>query len=120
MRENYFYSPENLEVNREKSRIEIQMAGESLASETHPQRNEDSFFYDERQKALGVFDGMGGFAAGDEASRLAEKSVQDRIKTLNSRDETLTLQKVEKNFSASFKFCQPCSSITLLIFARIF
>lgn len=48
--------------------IEIQIG--SVPSAKHPDRNEDAFFVIPN-KAVGVFDGMGGHAAGDRASTIA-------------------------------------------------
>jgi len=43
----------------------------SVANERHPTRNEDSILLDERSGVAAVFDGVGGSAAGEIASRIA-------------------------------------------------
>lgn len=54
----------------------VELAGYSVASDSHPNRNEDAFFIDETSKALGVFDGVGGAKGSELASQLASKAVK--------------------------------------------
>lgn len=49
-------------------------ASESVASEKHPERNEDSFLARKDIGVFGVFDGVGGHAAGEKASQAARES----------------------------------------------
>ena len=61
---------------------EVRIAAKSVASEKHPDRNEDAFFHQQRSDGLvmaGVFDGVGGLTAGDKASRLAKDHVYGRL-----------------------------------------
>lgn len=54
----------------------------SLPSDVHPERNEDAFFAMPDRGFYGVFDGMGGHAAADIASRLAAAEVQEVLALL--------------------------------------
>ncbi|HUD09864.1 MAG TPA: PP2C family serine/threonine-protein phosphatase [Patescibacteria group bacterium] len=62
----------------------IKIASATVASEKHPDRNEDAFFHSQRGKTAvaGVFDGVGGLAAGDEASRAARGRVLTRLQEM--------------------------------------
>lgn len=64
------------------SRARIEIQAKSIASEKHPDRNEDSIFKLPEKNAFGVFDGMGGAAAGDVASRIARDYVEDNLKKI--------------------------------------
>lgn len=55
------------------------IAGFSIASDKHPERNEDSFFIDSENAAIGVFDGMGGHAGSEWASRTAAHVVAEHL-----------------------------------------
>ena len=48
----------------------------SVASERHPERNEDSLIVDRQQSMLAVFDGVGGSKAGEVASQLAAQVIR--------------------------------------------
>lgn len=63
----------------------IKVAGFSVASRFHPDRNEDSFFINDAKNAIGVFDGMGGISAPEKASRLASHVVSEYLRTVNSK-----------------------------------
>ncbi len=71
----------------------LQVSAESTASENHPDRNEDSFFVLPNKKACGVFDGLGGHAAGNKASGLARDAVE---KSLGSLSDGLTLEQARE------------------------
>ncbi len=67
-------------MNREGSKIQkqevreqipIDFAQESVASEKHPDRNEDAVLINPREGFFGVFDGMGGHSSGEVASQTA-------------------------------------------------
>lgn len=51
-----------------------------LAGDTHVgqkrKNNEDDFYMDTESRVFGVFDGMGGMAAGEEASRIAREQIE--------------------------------------------
>src|SRR5687767_9338838 len=48
----------------------LQISAKSIASEDHPERNEDAMFKLPEKRIFGVFDGMGGHADADKASKL--------------------------------------------------
>lgn len=52
-------------------------ASHSVACERHPDRNEDSIVTDERRGLAAVFDGVGGSAAGEVASRIAARTAHE-------------------------------------------
>ncbi len=62
----------------------IKIASATVASENHPDRNEDAFFHSQRGKTAiaGVFDGVGGLAAGEEASKAARGRVLTRLQEM--------------------------------------
>jgi len=47
----------------------------SIASDTHPERNEDHFIADQRRGLVAVFDGVGGSTAGEIASEIARRVI---------------------------------------------
>lgn len=61
--------------HREKRQYNVDVQFESVASEKHPDRNEDAVLIMKDQQVFGVFDGMGGMAAGDVASAEARNYV---------------------------------------------
>jgi len=62
----------NIVSHRKKLRHSpFTIASCSVANERHPARNEDSMLLDERSGVAAVFDGVGGSAAGEIASRIA-------------------------------------------------
>ena len=52
-------------------------ASHTVACERHPDRNEDSIITDERRGLAAVFDGVGGSAAGEVASRIAAHTTHE-------------------------------------------
>ncbi len=56
---------------------------ETVASPDHPDRNEDQAFVDTERAVAILSDGVGGHAAGDEASRLAVRSIQDALPAMD-------------------------------------
>lgn len=70
------------EQERGEFRKPIDIKGLSVASEPHPDRNEDSIFQLPEKRAFGVFDGIGGHEAGDKASQLARDRVADHIQNI--------------------------------------
>lgn len=58
----------------------VKIAGFSVASEKHPERNEDAFFVDEEAPALGVFDGVGGAPGSELASSLASNEIFKKLR----------------------------------------
>src|SRR5438067_2521727 len=66
----------------------FKFAQHTLACERHPDRNEDSIIIDEVGGLVAVFDGVGGSAAGEIASRIAARATHDGWKR--------TLQQIQK------------------------
>jgi serine/threonine protein phosphatase PrpC len=54
----------------------------TLASERHPERNEDTVIVDQRRGLAAIFDGVGGSAAGEVASQLAASVIKEGWKRL--------------------------------------
>lgn len=50
----------------------------SVASELHPERNEDSYFVT-KHEAMGVFDGLGGHPGSEYASQLAAEHISQMM-----------------------------------------
>ncbi|OGC64908.1 hypothetical protein A3J33_03720 [candidate division WWE3 bacterium RIFCSPLOWO2_02_FULL_53_10] len=59
---------------------ELKVSYASISSEKHPERNEDAVLSDREHGVFGVFDGVGGHAAGETAARLASAVVQESLK----------------------------------------
>lgn len=51
------------------------LTSRSIASESHPERNEDSLIADQRRGLVAVFDGVGGSIAGEIASHIARRVI---------------------------------------------
>lgn len=73
-------------IGVEVSPLSLTIGAESLSSIGHSERNEDSFFIDQKLATAGVFDGMGGIRAGQRASQEAMKIVRDRLKLISAAD----------------------------------
>jgi PPM family protein phosphatase len=56
-------------------RLPFTFASWSIASESHPERNEDNFIVDQRRGLVAVFDGVGGSTAGEIASGIARRVI---------------------------------------------
>jgi len=84
--------------NLQKPNIEI--CAKSIASEQHMARNEDSIFQVPQKGAFGVFDGMGGHAAGDVASRTARYNVEKSLKEL---PDGLSLEQTQHSLDSILK-----------------
>ena len=78
----------------------IDIRAKSVANEQHLDRNEDSIFNLPEKKAFGVFDGMGGHAAGDIASRIARDHVAGSLKELS---DGLSLEQTQFSLSSILK-----------------
>ena len=55
-------SPEQLNPAENLQVPKIEIKAKSIASEQHPDRNEDAIFHNLDKKSFGVFDGVGGYA----------------------------------------------------------
>lgn len=71
----------------------IEIHARSIASSKHPEQNEDSMFMDPEKGIFGVFDGLGGQAAGDKASQIARDIVS---KSLQELPKGLTLLQAQE------------------------
>jgi len=60
----------------------------SVASDLHPERNEDALLTDQRRGLAGVFDGVGGSVAGEVAARLAARITRNGWRRLHDHAET--------------------------------
>ncbi len=69
------------EQDAEIERKKFDVGAGSIASEKHPDRNEDVVFVDEKNGLFAVFDGMGGHAAGEVAAGEAVKYVAREFPT---------------------------------------
>ncbi len=70
------------EATVETPRPQIEIQTSTLANEKHPDRNEDAMFQLPEKRAYGVFDGMGGHAAGNIAANLARDVAERRFQNL--------------------------------------
>ena len=63
---------------------EIKIASATVASEKHPDRNEDAFFHSQRRDVTiaGVCDGVGGIAGGGQASTVARERLLARLQQM--------------------------------------
>src|SRR5215469_1757954 len=60
----------------------LTFARSSAASEEHPERNEDFIIVDAVRGLAAVFDGVGGIAGGEVASRIAGRTIRTEWKLL--------------------------------------
>ncbi|GEM_PF-1239176 len=72
----------------------VEYAAKSIASEEHPNRNEDAVLQVPENKVFGVFDGVGGSAGGDIASQTAKEYFEEQLKSLPP-DEELIFEELE-------------------------
>lgn len=87
--------PEFGGIEKEFSPEPIEAAFVSVASEEHPDRNEDSVLFDKAHSLFAVFDGMGGHAAGEVASSIAQKYVGEKLAAL---PRELEPEEIRKSF----------------------
>lgn len=72
----------------------------TLPSFEHPERNEDAYFINEKNLTAGVFDGLGGHMAGEVASQLAAKVINQELDKLKEVDKTdKIIEKIKKAFT---------------------
>ena len=81
------------DISRDKKESEkrkrVNQGNESRASISHPERNEDSSIINSAKQFLGVFDGMGGHAEGEMASRVVAGYVESMIARLDDQTDDL-------------------------------
>lgn len=89
--------PEQSKQIESLQKPDIEIQAKSIASELHPDRNEDAIFKLSEKKAFGVFDGMGRRAGGNVASTIAREHVE---KKLHDLPEGLSLQQTQDFLSS--------------------
>ena len=83
--------------------LEIKIKGDSLSSLAHPDKNEDAFFVNEKNRMLGVFDGMGGHGGGDLAALAAR---DDFFRRFSSMSEELSVNEIARKVKVLKKYDQ--------------
>ncbi len=84
--------PESQETKKEQEPGNFDFQYKTIASEEHPDINEDAVFVKKDEKIFGILDGVGGYAAGNIASREAAKYI---IEGLQKLPEGLTPQETQ-------------------------
>jgi len=69
-------------VSKEAIELPSDVAGASVASDNHPERNEDAFFMMQEPTVLVVLDGMGGYRGGERASNLVREFLINSFRLL--------------------------------------
>ncbi|MCM8765052.1 MAG: protein phosphatase 2C domain-containing protein [Candidatus Omnitrophica bacterium] len=82
-----------LEVIEMEKKFEFAGGATTTTSPNHPERNEDNFFLSKKRGFGGVFDGMGGEAAGEVASFEASRVILEQVKNL---PENISAQEASK------------------------
>jgi len=91
---NFLKTPE-----KPKSLNHFSIYGETASVENRPQRNEDAILINKEKGAFGIFDGMGGHAAGDKASQEAKDYIAEILQKLPNN---LTPQLIQKELEKAF------------------
>lgn len=78
----------------ETKQITLDMASSSIASEFHPDRNEDDSFFDTKRNSFGVFDGMGGETDGQKASATCTEVVKKHLANIPKRSNRAAVKKI--------------------------
>jgi len=82
-----------------KSPHHFNIHGETAAAENRPQRNEDAILINKEKGVFGIFDGMGGHAAGDKASQEVKIYIAEALQKLpNNFTPQLIQKELEKAF----------------------
>jgi protein phosphatase len=82
-------TPLEVSVEKKEEETSIKVGMFSLASEGHPEHNEDKAFANITTRSFGVFDGMGGVDGGEKAASLACDFVRDQSAYLEVDDTVL-------------------------------
>jgi len=70
----------------------LDIQARTVASDKHPDRNEDAMFNLSEKRAVGVFDGISGYDADGDASKIAKEQVSEALQRLY---DGLNLQRAE-------------------------
>lgn len=96
-----YYSPEpSPSPDRTKEKKPMAIYAKSIANEEHPDRKEDAVFQLPEKMVFAVFDGMGGYAGGKEASTAARSLVGDIFQKMARATE---LGQAQKNMAEALK-----------------
>lgn len=101
-----------LEVVETEKKFEFAGGVSTETSPNHPGKNEDNFFISKKRGFGGVFDGMGGEAAGEVASFEATRTILEQIKNLP--EDALAHDAEEKIKDALYKADQQIRKIVEL------
>lgn len=63
--------------------LKLKCYADTVASEVHPQRNEDDYFLDSDKGIFGIFDGMGGENNGQLNAQISRQIIEDLLKNQN-------------------------------------
>lgn len=69
--------------------MKLNIASKNQPNPNHPSYSEDAILVDKERKLFGVFDGMGGHAAGEEASKIAKDTIAERENTEKTSEAEL-------------------------------
>ncbi len=75
--------------NESKETLEIKWASSTVASEHHPERNEDAYIADSEIMLFGVLDGVGGRNGGDVAAGLAVRAILEHLRDNHQKHSSL-------------------------------
>lgn len=69
--------------------MQLAIACRNQPNPNHPSYSEDAILVDQKRGLFGVFDGMGGHAAGEEASKIAKDTIAERENTEKTSEAEL-------------------------------
>lgn len=76
----------------ETKQIQLEMSSSTVASEYHPNNNEDKCFFNNETKSFGVFDGMGGEADAEEAAKICLKRIGQHLQTVPEKSNRTNVE----------------------------
>ena len=92
------YKPKEV-IKQSSELLKLDSWGETIAAENRPERNEDAILIEENKGLFGIFDGMGGRAAGDRASRETRDYIAENLRKL---PDNLTPPLIQKELEKAF------------------
>ncbi len=99
------------EIEKEKQLV-LGYASETVASEKHPERNEDTVLIDAQHNTFGVFDGVGGNSSGELASKTACKYVLTNLGELPDGIDVTSIKRcISEIFNEANKAVQNASPV---------